>query len=98
MDAEALRSCTKPQLEAFWAEYLQAGGPQRRKLSSQVFAAQHALPPAPAGVRCIDGREGVLAFKRTLYAFPAPCAPPEDAPPAPEAAARANGTGRGADN
>jgi len=39
VDAEALRSCTKPQLEAFWAEYLQAGGPQRRKLSSQALAA-----------------------------------------------------------
>ena len=41
----------------------------------------------------------MLAFKRTLYAFPPPCAPAEDeppcTPPAPEAAARANGTGRG---
>ena len=74
------------------------GGPQRRKLSSQVFAAQHALPPPPAGVRCLDGREAVLAFKRTMHAFPPPCAPPEDEMPVAEAEAEATRTGRGADN
>ena len=64
-------------------------------------AATSCCGEAVAGVdvRCLDGREATLAFKRTLYAFPPPCAPPEDAPPctppAPEAAARAHGTGRG---
>ena len=76
-DAEVLRRCTKAQLAAFWAEHLQAGAAQRRKLSSQVFAAQHALPPPPAGVRCLEGREAVLAFKREMCAFPPPSAPPE---------------------
>ena len=33
VDAEALRSCTKPQLEAFWAEYLQAGRPNPQPLT-----------------------------------------------------------------
>ena len=81
-DAAALEKLTKPQLIAFWAEHLDAAAPQRKKLCSQVFAAQHSLPPPPPGVRCLDGREAVAAFKRELYAYPPPCAPAEDEPPA----------------
>ena len=77
-DAAALEACTQQQLAAFWATYFEPGAPRRRKLSSQVFAAQHALPPPPDGTRCIDGREAVLQFKRELSAFPPPCAPPGD--------------------
>ena len=49
----------------------------------------------------LDGREAVLAFKRTMHAFPPPCAPPEDdsqPPPEAQAQAEATRTGRGADN
>ena len=52
LDAEALKAITKADVRAFWDEHLAPGAPRRRRLSSQVFASRHALPPPPAGARC----------------------------------------------
>jgi len=74
-DAEVVKTLTKQQLTQLWSTHFARESPQRRKLSSQVFAAQHELPPAqqqPANVRCVDGVEALLAFKRTLEAYPPP--------------------------
>ena len=79
LDAEALKAITKADVRAFWDEHLAPGAPRRRRLSSQVFASRHALPPPPAGARCLETPAAVVAYKRTRPAYPAPGAvePPE---------------------
>uniref|UniRef100_A0A7S3AI92 Peptidase M16 middle/third domain-containing protein n=1 Tax=Haptolina ericina TaxID=156174 RepID=A0A7S3AI92_9EUKA len=71
-DAKVLETTTKQELADFWDRYFAASGPDRRKLSTQIFAGQHALPPAPTGAsfRCIDGLVASAEFKATLDTFP----------------------------
>ena len=77
-DAAVLRTLTVEDVLAYWLRTFDATGPHRRKLSTQFFASQYALPPkASTGVHgrrmvYIDGLEAVLEYKRTLMAFPAP--------------------------
>ena len=71
-DVESLRQLTKAQLLDFWAEYIVAGCAKRRKLSSQVFAARHPLPPPPTTrpIWCLDDLDEIYEFKRALPTYP----------------------------
>mmetsp|Transcript_5507 Transcript_5507/g.14382 ORF Transcript_5507/g.14382 Transcript_5507/m.14382 type:complete len:418 (+) Transcript_5507:416-1669(+) len=73
-DAAVLETIPKEDLVAFWMEHFDGASPQRRKLTTQVFAGAHPLPPAPTGdhIRCLDGPAASAEFKRTLATFPAP--------------------------
>ena len=69
-----LETLTKTELHGFWMRYFDAASPQRRKLSTQVFAGCHPLPPKPSDERgrYLDGLAASAAFKLTLDAFPPP--------------------------
>jgi len=73
-DAKAIEALSKQTLSNFWRETFARESPNRRKLSSQVFAAHHALPPPPPRVNAVvlDTLEEQHRFKRSLCAFPTP--------------------------
>ena len=75
--AAAAAALTREDLVRYWAEHFDAAASKRRKLSSHVYAPRNELPTklesGIGGRRIVyvDGLEEVLAFKRTLNAFPA---------------------------
>lgn len=70
-DAAAVREITQEELAEFWDKFCARASPKRRKASFQVFAAQHLLPPPPAGVTALDSVEQITLFKPTLAVWPA---------------------------
>lgn len=76
--AQALASITQADVVQYWAEHFDVAAPNRRKLSSHVYAPHHGLPErreTGAGGRkliYVDGFEEVQKFKKTLTPFPPP--------------------------
>ena len=77
-EAQALTRATRDDLLTHWMATFDAAAPHRRKLSSQVFAAHHRLPPRQrAGVNgrrihYVDGYAQAVEYKRRLATYPPP--------------------------
>jgi len=76
--ARALASITQADVVQYWTQHFDVAAPNRRKLSSHVYAPHHELPQrraSSAGGRelvYVDGFEEVRRFKKTLTPFPPP--------------------------